>query len=57
MRFRLLQKKFHYLFIYIIVRFRHKNIAAHGLTSSNAIPYKTIKENDILIIRQHKLLF
>jgi hypothetical protein len=57
MRFRLLQKKFHYLFIYMIIKFRHKNIATHGLIGSNAIPYKIIKESNILIIKQHRLLF
>jgi hypothetical protein len=35
----------------------HKNIVANRMTSSNVIPCKTITESNILIIKQHGLLF
>jgi hypothetical protein len=51
MRFSFLQKRFHYLFIYIIITFKQKNIVTHGLTGLNVIPCKIMKESNILIIR------
>jgi hypothetical protein len=56
-RFNLLQKRFDNLFINIIVWFQYKQIMANGLTSLNAIPYKSIKATNIRINRKHKMWF